>query len=383
MADLTAKSPVSRSASTTQMPAYIDVRGLTAAYDGKIVVKHISFSVASGEHLSLLGPSGCGKSTTLRCIAGLETPVEGEITIDGEPVFSYKKKINVPTERRKLSMVFQSYAIWPHMTVFENVAYGLRVQRASEAEVKGRVADVLQMVGMEDFAMRPATELSGGQQQRVALARSYASRPKAILLDEPLSNLDARLRTRMRDEIKELQRQFALSTIYVTHDQEEAMAISDRIIVMRDGHIEQTGRPLDIYDTPCSRFVADFIGAANILTGMRVGPSASGALTVQIREAVVECAPGRQPLKPDTEGRHLVAVRTVYPQLHRTPLPSTANQWPATISQRVLLGDIVIYTVAWPGGDLRVHAFPSNLFEKGERVHLHIPPTRAVPVAAD
>jgi iron(III) transport system ATP-binding protein len=383
MADLTAKLPVSPKASTTQTPAHIEVRGLTAAYDGKVVVKNISFSVASGEHLSLLGPSGCGKSTTLRCIAGLETPVEGEITIDGEPVFSSKKKINVPTERRKLSMVFQSYAIWPHMTVFENVAYGLRIQRASEAEVKSRVADVLQMVGMEDFTMRPATELSGGQQQRVALARSYASRPKAILLDEPLSNLDARLRTRMRDEIKELQRQFALSTIYVTHDQEEAMAISDRIIVMRDGRIEQAGKPLDIYDTPCSRFVADFIGAANILAGVWVGFSASGALTMQIREAVLECTSGRQPLKPDTDGRYLVAVRTVYPQLHREPLPRTPNQWLATINQRVLLGDIVIYTVAWPGGDLRVHAFPSNLFEIGERVHLHIPPTRAVPVAAD
>jgi len=383
MTDLTAKLPVSPSASTTQTPAYIEVRGLRAAYDGKVVVKNISFSVASGEHLSLLGPSGCGKSTTLRCIAGLETPVEGEITIDGVPVFSSKKKINIPTERRKLSMVFQSYAIWPHMTVFENVAYGLRVQRASEAEVKSRVANVLKMVGMDEFTMRPATDLSGGQQQRVALARSYASRPKAILLDEPLSNLDARLRTRMRDEIKDLQRQFALSTIYVTHDQEEAMAISDRIIVMRDGHIEQAGKPLDIYDTPCSRFVADFIGAANILAGARVGTSASGALTVQIGEAVVECTPGREPLKPDTEGRYLLAVRTVYPQMHRAPLPSTANQWLATVSQRVLLGDIVIYTVAWPGGDLRVHAFPSNLFEKGERVHLHIPPTRVVPVAAD
>lgn len=383
MADLTAKLPVSPSASTTQTPAYIEVRGLRAAYDGKVVVKNISFSVASGEHLSLLGPSGCGKSTTLRCIAGLETPVEGEITIDGVPVFSSKKRINIPTERRKLSMVFQSYAIWPHMTVFENVAYGLRVQRASEAEVKSRVANVLKMVGMDEFTMRPATDLSGGQQQRVALARSYASRPKAILLDEPLSNLDARLRTRMRDEIKDLQRQFALSTIYVTHDQEEAMAISDRIIVMRDGHIEQAGKPLDIYDTPCSRFVADFIGAANILAGARVGTSASGALTVKIGEAIVECTPGREPLKPDTEGRYLLAVRTVYPQMHRAPLPSTSNQWLATVSQRVLLGDIVIYTVAWPGGDLRVHAFPSNLFEKGERVHLHIPPTRVVPVAAD
>jgi ABC-type Fe3+/spermidine/putrescine transport system ATPase subunit len=215
--------------------AYIEVRGLVAAYDGKVVVDDVSFAVAHGEHLSLLGPSGCGKSTTLRCIAGLETPVSGEIIIDGEAVFSSQRRINILTERRKLSMVFQSYAIWPHMTVFENVAYGLRVQRAPESEIRERVADVLRMVGMEDFAARPATDLSGGQQQRVALARAYAAHPKAILLDEPLSNLDARLRVRMRDEIKDLQRRFDLSTIYVTHDQEEAMAISDRIIVMRNG----------------------------------------------------------------------------------------------------------------------------------------------------
>src|SRR5689334_17955634 len=181
-------------------PAYIEVRDLVVAYGSKIVVKGVSFSVARGEHLSLLGPSGCGKSTTLRCIAGLETPVSGEIVIDGVVVFSSAKKQNVPTEKRKLSMVFQSYAIWPHMTVFENVAYGLRVQRVAKNEIKQRVADVLKMVGMEDFIDRPATDLSGGQQQRVALARAYASRPKAILLDEPLSNLDARLRVRMREE---------------------------------------------------------------------------------------------------------------------------------------------------------------------------------------
>ncbi len=264
-------SPHSATEQTGANPAkvHIEVHNLTAAFDGKVVVEDISFSVASGEHLSLLGPSGCGKSTTLRCIAGLEIPIAGEIIIDGNPVFSSQARINIPTEKRKLSMVFQSYAIWPHMTVFENVAYGLRVQHVKESEVQQRVAATLKMVGMEDYIQRPATDLSGGQQQRVALARSYASRPKAILLDEPLSNLDARLRVRMREEIKELQRKFGLSTIYVTHDQEEAMAISDRIIVMKDGHVEQTGKPLEIYDTPHTRFVADFIGAANILTGRR------------------------------------------------------------------------------------------------------------------
>jgi len=361
--------------------SYIEVRGLTAAYGDKIVVNNISFGVARGEHLSLLGPSGCGKSTTLRCIAGLETPISGEIIIDGAPVFSSQRGINVATEKRKLSMVFQSYAIWPHMTVFENVAYALRVQGASGTEVKARVAEVLRMVGMEDYMMRPATDLSGGQQQRVALARSYAARPKAMLLDEPLSNLDARLRVRMREEIKELQHKFDLSTIYVTHDQEEAMAISDRIVVMREGNIEQAGKPLDIYDAPRSRFVADFIGAANILEGSPHGTAASGAPIVKVKDALVECAPGSQPA--GGRERCLVAVRTVYPELRRQPVAGSANQWAATIARRVLLGDIVSYLVNWPGGELRVQSFPRDLFEEGEPVHLHIPSIRAVPVSDD
>jgi len=363
--------------------AYIEVRGLTAAYDGKVVVNDISFAVASGEHLSLLGPSGCGKSTTLRCIAGLETPVAGEIVIDGEPVFSSERRVNVLTEKRKLSMVFQSYAIWPHMSVFENVAYGLRVQRARESEIKERVTEVLRMVGMQELMMRPATELSGGQQQRVALARAYASRPKAILLGEPLSNLDARLRVRMREEIKELQHQFDLSTIYVTHDQEEAMAISDRIIVMRDGRIEQAGKPLDIYDAPRSRFVADFIGAANILAGSLEAAGPDGAPTLRVGEARVQCAPGSAPQTPDADGRHLIAVRTVYPELRREAALGGVNRWPATIARRVLLGDIVSYLVTWPGGELRVQSFPRDLFEEGETVLLHLPAHRVVPIAAE
>jgi iron(III) transport system ATP-binding protein len=370
------------SAAAKPARAHIEVRNLTAAFDGKVVVKDVSFSVAPGEHLSLLGPSGCGKSTTLRCIAGLETPIGGEITIDGVPVFSSDKRLNVPTEKRKLSMVFQSYAIWPHMTVFENVAYGLRVQHLKENEVQQRVAETLKMVGMEDYIQRPATDLSGGQQQRVALARSYASRPQAILLDEPLSNLDARLRVRMREEIKELQHKFGLSTIYVTHDQEEAMAISDRIIVMKDGHVEQTGKPLEIYDTPRTRFVADFIGAANILGGTAQGNAASGAPIVKVGDALLECAPGSQLLPADASGQHLVAVRTVYPEISRAA-PPRPNQWTASISRRVLLGDIVNYTVSWPGGQLRLHTFPSELFEEGETVQLTIPAHRAIPVRAD
>ena len=371
------------SVSDTASAKYIDVRGLTAAYEGKVVVKEISFQVRQGEHLSLLGPSGCGKSTTLRCIAGLETPVSGEIIIDGVPVFSSSKRINVPTEKRKLSMVFQSYAIWPHMTVFENVAYALRVQRMSASEIQERVKEVLRMVGMEDFMMRPATNLSGGQQQRVALARSYAARPKAMLLDEPLSNLDARLRVRMREEIKELQHRFDLSTIYVTHDQEEAMAISDRIIVMREGNIEQDGRPFDIYDRPRTRFVADFIGAANILSGTPAQAGPSGASMLKIGDALVEYTADVDLQEPDESGQHLVAVRTVYPELRRSAVPGAKNQWQATVSRRILLGDIVSYIIDWPGGVLRVQSFPRDLLKEGETIFVHIDPSYVVPIAVD
>ena len=371
-----------RLSTDTPNVAHIEVRDLTVAYGGKIVVKNVSFSVGRNEHLSLLGPSGCGKSTTLRCIAGLETPIGGEILIEGVPVFSSKRRIDVPTEKRNLSMVFQSYAIWPHMTVFENVAYGLRTQRVPQADVKKRVAEVLKMVGMEDYIHRPATDLSGGQQQRVALARAYASRPKAILLDEPLSNLDARLRVQMREEIKNLQHEFHLSTIYVTHDQEEAMAISDRIVVMREGNIEQSGKPLDIYDKPHSRFVADFIGAANIIAGQSQGTSAAGGPVIKSGTALIECAPGSTLAAPDSVGNHLIAVRTVYPEMLRDR-SARPNEWPAKIIRRVLLGDIVSYTVAWPGGELRLHCFPSQLFSEGEEVQLHIPAERLIPVIAD
>ena len=362
---------------------FIEVRGLTAAYDTKIVVRDVSFSVTAGEHLSLLGPSGCGKSTTLRCIAGLETPVEGEIVIDSEVVFSSLRRINVPTEKRRLSMVFQSYAIWPHMTVFENVAYGLRTQRVRGAEVRNEVLRALRMVGMEELAHQSATALSGGQQQRVALARSYACRPKAILLDEPLSNLDARLRTRMREEMRELQRQFQLSTIYVTHDQEEAMAMSDRVIVMREGRIEQEGPPLEIYDHPRSRFVADFIGAANIVSGRVIQHGAGQPPMLDVEGATIECAPCAELPRPHADGSYMMAIRAVYAELRQDAVPALANHWSATIERRILLGDIVTYIVGWPGGKLRVHGFPNNLFDEGATVHLHVPPVRAILVDAD
>jgi iron(III) transport system ATP-binding protein len=253
----------------------LQVEQLTKLYpatDGKTAggVQSASFDIAEGELFTLLGPSGCGKTTTLRAIAGLETPSAGKITIAGREVFNSHTGKNIALHNRELGMVFQSYAIWPHMSVFENAAYPLRVSRTlrfSQAEITRKTNDVLERVGLGAFASRPATQLSGGQQQRLALARALAREPRLLLLDEPLSNLDAQLREQMRIELKRLQRQTGVTAVYVTHDQTEALAISDRIAVMREGRISQIGKPNDIYNRPNSEFVANFIGRSNLIRG--------------------------------------------------------------------------------------------------------------------
>jgi ABC-type Fe3+/spermidine/putrescine transport system ATPase subunit len=357
---------------------FIEARGIVAAYGEKVAVRGVSLAVNAGEQLSLLGPSGCGKSTFLRCIAGLETPLEGEISINGRIVFSRAKRINVPPEKRMLSMVFQSYAIWPHMSVFENVAYGLRMRGMRGSELNARVEQSLLMVGLNEMRDRPATALSGGQQQRVALARAYAPKPEVILLDEPLSNLDARLRTQMREELKDLQRAVGVSMIYVTHDQEEAMAMSDRIVVMRDGAIEQEGRPLDIYERPRTRFVANFIGAANILCGRLLPTASTASPLIRVNGAELGCAAIDRMPAANAQGDHLVAVRPVYAELSAAPSPNEPNQWPATVEGRVLLGDTVSYRVRFPGGDLQVLGSPKILFEQNARVFLCLPKQRVI-----
>ena len=247
--------------------ASIEVKDLVVRYGKVAAVRGVSLSVGAGEHLTLLGPSGCGKTTTLRAIAGLEKPESGEIRIDGAVVYSSSPRVQVPPEKRGLSMVFQSYAIWPHMTVFDNVAYGLRVRRVSDRELAEKVKWALELVQMGELGDRSASKLSGGQQQRVALARAFVFSPSVLLFDEPLSNLDAKLRAEMRIEIKELQRRLGITSVYVTHDLEEALAISDRIVVMKDGVIEQIGSPAEIYDLPRNAFVADFVGSANLIRG--------------------------------------------------------------------------------------------------------------------
>jgi iron(III) transport system ATP-binding protein len=250
--------------------------GGVAALDG------ISFEVQSGSFFTLLGPSGCGKTTTLRSIAGLEKPDDGEIHIGGRLVFSSSQRIFVSGNKRNIGMVFQSYAIWPHMTVFKNVAYPLRAKRRPRDEIKQRVGKALKLVGLEGLEDRLAPRLSGGQQQRVALARALVAEPQVLLLDEPLSNLDAKLRNQMRWELKDLQTRLGTTTLYVTHDQIEALAISDEIALMNRGRIIQVGTPQQIYGSPVNEFAADFIGAANIVRGELIeGPDNYGRARVK------------------------------------------------------------------------------------------------------
>jgi ABC-type Fe3+/spermidine/putrescine transport system ATPase subunit len=265
------------------------VEGLTKIFDNSTDqiaggIRDASFTLEPGTFFTLLGPSGCGKTTTLRCIAGLETPDEGVIAVEGRTLFDAKTRVNVPVEQRSVGMVFQSYAIWPHMTVAENVAFPFTVskqRRYSRAEIADGVRRALAIVDLDGFQERPATRLSGGQQQRVALARAIVHEPRLLLLDEPLSNLDAQLRDEMRSELKRLQSKIGITTVYVTHDQSEALALSDRIAVIDRGHISQIGSPQDIYFRPANPFVARFVGATNLLTGRLIG-SANGKANVEV-----------------------------------------------------------------------------------------------------
>jgi len=245
--------------------------GLVKTFGAVVAVNHLSFEARAGEFLTLLGPSGCGKTTTLRLVAGLERPDRGDIDLAGQPLSSAASGFFVPPERRGMGMVFQSYAIWPHMTVFENVAFPLQELRRPRPEIRDRVMTILGTVGLGGLHDRPAPMLSGGQQQRVALARALVSNPKVLLLDEPLSNLDARLREEMRFELRDMQAKLGITSIFVTHDQAEAMTLSDRIVVMNAGRIEQEGSPEEVYQRPSTRFVMDFLGRANHLPARIVG----------------------------------------------------------------------------------------------------------------
>ncbi|RWR25182.1 ABC transporter ATP-binding protein [Agrococcus lahaulensis] len=251
----------------------ISVEGLTLKYGDNVAVRDLDLTIGEGESVVLLGQSGCGKTSTMRCIAGLETPTTGRITVGDDVLFDASKGVNRPSHKRNIGMVFQSYAIWPHMTVFDNVAFPLTMQRVSRADARRRVTETLELVGLAEFADRGASALSGGQMQRVALARSVVMQPSIMLLDEPLSNLDARLRHRLRGDLRELQQRLGLTSVYVTHDQEEALALADRIAMMQHGRIVQIGAPDEIYSRPRSASIADFLGVGNILEVEPIDPT--------------------------------------------------------------------------------------------------------------
>jgi iron(III) transport system ATP-binding protein len=251
------------------IPGRISIEHLTVEYAAGVpAVRDLTLEIASGEMFVLLGPSGCGKTTTMRCVAGLEAPTTGRITVGDETVVDADRHLSVAPHKRGVGMMFQSYAIWPHMSVGQNVGYSMAIKRVPKAEVRARVAELLKLVGLSGFEDRSASLLSGGQMQRVALARSLAIRPRALLLDEPLSNLDAKLRERLRFELRELQQRFALTSIYVTHDREEALALADRIGIMNAGELVQIASPVELYRNPATTFAASFMGMDTVCAGV-------------------------------------------------------------------------------------------------------------------
>lgn len=284
----------------------IDVRGLTLKYGDATAIDNLDLSVPDGESLVLLGQSGCGKTSTMRCIAGLESPLTGIIKIGGEAVFDSTQGFSKASHKRNIGMVFQSYAIWSHLTVFENVAFPLTMKRLKKADIKERVGRTLELVGLSEMSSRGASLLSGGQMQRVALARSIVMEPSVLLLDEPLSNLDARLRDRLRLDLRELQQQLGLTSIYVTHDQEEALALADKIALMQNGAIVQSGKPNDIYNRPLSASIADFLGVGNILPSDVVDPSTVAIEGLDRKVAVGSVPDGHTDLRACIRGEDIL-----------------------------------------------------------------------------
>jgi iron(III) transport system ATP-binding protein len=327
----------------------LEVSGLGKSFDGAPgertkVVSDVSFVVPEGQCYALLGPSGCGKTTTLRCVAGLEHADEGTIRIGGMVVSDVQAGVFVPVHERPIGMVFQSYAIWPHMNVFDNVSYPLTVQkpRAGKPEIRERTLEALTLVGMQDLADRPATRLSGGQQQRVALARAIARRPKLLLLDEPLSNLDARLRETMRQELSDMIARIGVTALYVTHDQAEAFALADCMAVMDNGRIVQEGQPRALYARPTTAFAASFLGAANILSG-RIEDSRAGG------NAVIGLEEGGHKLEVAAQGQpgdavHIV-IRPEDVELSGTKPQAGGNALAGSVARVAFLGSTVEYQI--------------------------------------
>jgi iron(III) transport system ATP-binding protein len=362
--------------------ATVSLQGLTKQFGEAAAVDRLDLEIGDGEFVSLLGPSGCGKTTTLRLLAGFLQPDGGEIRVDQKVVSS--RSVLIPPERRNMSMIFQSYAVWPHMTVFQNVAYGLKLKKLPSGEIAAKVERMLRLVRLDALAGRYPGELSGGQQQRVALARALVVEPQILLLDEPLSNLDANLREEMRFEIRRLHEEFRITTVYVTHDQAEAMVTSDRIAVMHQGRIVQLGPPEEIFDRPKTRFVAEFIGKTNILRG-RLEDGRSVALGDGVKlgvSAAPTLTPGRDVfvcIRP--HNLKLTAAAAEAEDARRNGL----NLFSGVITRRVYFGDANDYVIDLPDLrlNLRVLAPPTQRYEAGQKIFALADPEQCVLVGEE
>jgi len=349
----------------------IELRNVTKRYGSIVANDHINLGILRGELMTLLGPSGCGKTTALRCITGHLTPEEGRVFIDGEDV------TNVPTHKRELGMVFQNFALFPHMTVYENVEFPLMIRNLPKARRREMVMDALQLIRMGEYAKHYPRQLSGGQQQRVGLARALVYRPKVLLLDEPLSNLDAKLREEMRFEIKDLQRRLGITAVYVTHDQAEALALSDRVAVMNQGRIEQVGTPDEIYDQPSSQFVADFIGLSDFIEGTVLDIEGERAIVAvdELRFAV----PASSRIRP--RERLLFFIRPNDIELFPPEYVGGENTFDGVVRKMTYLGDKIDYRIVVGNLELRVQTDGKVRFAEGDSVRVQLPVDRCRAIA--
>jgi iron(III) transport system ATP-binding protein len=356
--------------------AFIEIHNLFKRFKNVVAINHIQLEVNQGEMLTLLGPSGCGKTTTLRCIAGLERPDEGDIVIDGKPMLSQGF---VHPSKRGIGMVFQNYAVWPHMKVYNNIVYGLKIQRLSRQSIREKAQKVLELVGLSGLEDRYPGQLSGGQQQRVALARALVGNPKVLLLDEPLSNLDAKLREELRFEIKSLVRRMGITSVYVTHDQAEAMVISDRVVVMEAGNVIQIGPPEEIYEKPANRFVADFIGTMNFMSGeiVEVPANTNEAYVRTEFSARLRCTKSdEKALK--TGDKVFASIRPEDVKIFDAPPQTGDNIIKGTIVHRAYLGNFLYFFVNVNDTTIRVQV-PHNVpKEEGQQLYLSLEPHKCM-----